>query len=60
MTEMVSFHVCLILFVFLQFLVYGSYFAVIAGIFLIRSLFIIYSAKCQKEVQSSATSQSHS
>ncbi|XP_006760457.2 PREDICTED: thiamine transporter 2 [Myotis davidii] len=42
-----------------QFLVYGSYFAVIAGIFLIRSLYIIYSAKCQKDVQSSATSQSH-
>ncbi|CAK6448301.1 unnamed protein product [Pipistrellus nathusii] len=43
----------------IQFLVYGSYFAVIAGIFLIRSLYTIYSAKCRKEVQSSATSQSH-
>ncbi|XP_036995141.2 thiamine transporter 2 [Artibeus jamaicensis] len=41
----------------IQFLVYGSYFAVIAGIFLIRSLYIIYSAKCQKEVQSSPLSQ---
>ncbi|KAL2775229.1 thiamine transporter 2 isoform 1 [Daubentonia madagascariensis] len=41
----------------IQFLVYGSYFAVIAGIFLMRSMYIIYSAKCQKEVQSPATSQ---
>lgn len=41
----------------IQFLVYGSYFAVIAGIFLMRSIYIIYSAKCQKEVQSSAISQ---
>ncbi|XP_024596314.1 thiamine transporter 2 [Neophocaena asiaeorientalis asiaeorientalis] len=40
-----------------QFLVYGSYFAVIAGIFLMRSIFIIYSTKCRKTVQSSATSQ---
>ncbi|XP_077011454.1 thiamine transporter 2-like [Tamandua tetradactyla] len=31
-----------------QFLVYGSYFAVIAGIFLMRSISIIYSAKCLK------------
>ncbi|XP_014595927.2 thiamine transporter 2 isoform X2 [Equus caballus] len=41
----------------IQFLVYGSYFAVIAGIFLMRSVYIIYAAKCQKKVQSSATSQ---
>ncbi|XP_061492841.1 thiamine transporter 2 isoform X2 [Rhineura floridana] len=32
-----------------QFLIYGSYFAVIAGIFLIRSIFTIISIKCQKE-----------
>ncbi|KAM7105986.1 thiamine transporter 2 isoform 1-T2 [Molossus nigricans] len=42
----------------IQFLVYGSYFAVIAGIFLIRSLYIICSASCQKAVQRSAPSQS--
>ncbi|KAB0394343.1 hypothetical protein E2I00_003868 [Balaenoptera physalus] len=41
----------------IQFLVYGSYFAVIASIFLMRSIFIIYSTKCRKTVQSSATSQ---
>ncbi|KAM5325420.1 thiamine transporter 2 isoform 1-T5 [Glossophaga mutica] len=41
----------------IQFLVYGSYFAIIAGIFLIRSIYIICSAKCQKEVQSSPLSQ---
>ncbi|XP_040123892.2 thiamine transporter 2 isoform X2 [Ictidomys tridecemlineatus] len=40
-----------------QFLVYGSYFAVIAGIFLIRSIYILYSAKCRKEVQSPARPQ---
>ncbi|XP_028916366.1 thiamine transporter 2 isoform X1 [Ornithorhynchus anatinus] len=33
----------------LQFLVYGSYFAVVAGIFLGRSIYIIISAKCGKE-----------
>ncbi|KAM6442774.1 thiamine transporter 2 isoform 2-T7 [Liasis olivaceus] len=32
-----------------QFLIYGSYFAVIAGIFLSRSIYIIISMKCQKE-----------
>ncbi|XP_034988506.1 thiamine transporter 2 isoform X1 [Zootoca vivipara] len=32
-----------------QFLIYGSYFAVIAVIFLIRSIFTITSLKCQKE-----------
>ncbi|EDL75523.1 solute carrier family 19, member 3 (predicted) [Rattus norvegicus] len=41
-----------------QFLVYGSYFAVIAGVFLIRSIYILYSAKCRKEVQNLATTQS--
>lgn len=42
----------------IQFLVYGSYFAAIAGIFLMRSIYIIYSAACRKRVQNSAvTSQ---
>uniref|UniRef100_A0A2K6G2A4 Solute carrier family 19 member 3 n=1 Tax=Propithecus coquereli TaxID=379532 RepID=A0A2K6G2A4_PROCO len=41
----------------IQFLVYGSYFAVIAGIFLMRSIYIMYSAKCRKEVRSPAASQ---
>ncbi|KAI5281451.1 thiamine transporter 2 isoform X1 [Manis pentadactyla] len=41
----------------IQFLVYGSYFAFIAGIFLMRSIYIICSAICQNEVQSSAGSQ---
>jgi len=41
----------------IQFLVYGSYFAVIAAIFLMRSMYIIYSTKCQKQAQSSAISQ---
>lgn len=54
---MISYYVYLILFVCLQFLVYGSYFAVIAGIFLIRSIYIIYSVKCRREVQSSPLSQ---
>ncbi|KAL1770583.1 thiamine transporter 2 [Sigmodon hispidus] len=40
-----------------QFLVYGSYFAVIAGVFLVRGTYIIYSAKCQKEVESLAATQ---
>ncbi|XP_044288927.1 thiamine transporter 2 [Varanus komodoensis] len=31
-----------------QFLIYGSYFAVIAGVFLSRSIYIIISIKCQK------------
>ncbi|NXU95074.1 S19A3 protein, partial [Xiphorhynchus elegans] len=30
-----------------QFLIYGSYFAVIAGIFLIRSIYTIISIKCR-------------
>ncbi|XP_037705430.1 thiamine transporter 2-like isoform X2 [Choloepus didactylus] len=38
----------------IQFLIYGSYFAVIAGIFLMRSISIISSAKC---LRSSALSQ---
>ncbi|XP_005082582.1 thiamine transporter 2 isoform X2 [Mesocricetus auratus] len=41
-----------------QFLVYGSYFAVIAVVFLMRSTYIIYSAKCQKEVESLSASES--
>ncbi|XP_032968879.1 thiamine transporter 2 isoform X2 [Rhinolophus ferrumequinum] len=41
----------------IQFLVYGSYFTVIAGIFLMRSTYIIYSAKCQKKGPSFAISQ---
>uniref|UniRef100_G1RSX2 Solute carrier family 19 member 3 n=1 Tax=Nomascus leucogenys TaxID=61853 RepID=G1RSX2_NOMLE len=41
----------------IQFLVYGSYFAVIAGIFLMRSMYIIYSAKSQKDIQSPAPSE---
>uniref|UniRef100_A0A8C0XN97 Thiamine transporter 2 n=1 Tax=Castor canadensis TaxID=51338 RepID=A0A8C0XN97_CASCN len=40
-----------------QFLVYGSYFAVIAGIFLMRSIYILYSARRQMEVQSPAAIQ---
>ncbi|XP_051839354.1 thiamine transporter 2 [Antechinus flavipes] len=32
----------------IQFLIYGSYFLVIAGIFLVRSIYIIYFAKCKK------------
>ncbi|KAM5228703.1 thiamine transporter 2 [Ctenodactylus gundi] len=35
----------------IQFLVYGSYFAVIAGIFLMRSGYILYSARHRKEVE---------
>ncbi|XP_028645281.1 thiamine transporter 2 isoform X2 [Grammomys surdaster] len=41
-----------------QFLVYGSYFAVISGVFLMRSIYILYSAKCRKEIQNLATTQS--
>ncbi|XP_015273322.1 PREDICTED: thiamine transporter 2 isoform X2 [Gekko japonicus] len=33
-----------------QFLIYGSYFAAIAGIFLIRSLYTIISIKCQTNI----------
>nr|XP_003474482.1 thiamine transporter 2 isoform X1 [Cavia porcellus]XP_013013192.1 thiamine transporter 2 isoform X1 [Cavia porcellus]XP_013013195.1 thiamine transporter 2 isoform X1 [Cavia porcellus] len=42
----------------IQFLVYGSYFAVIAGIFLMRSIYILYSVKCRKEVERLPTIQS--
>ncbi|CAM4716898.1 thiamine transporter 2 isoform X1 [Lepidochelys kempii] len=34
-----------------QFLIYGSYFAVIAGIFLIRSIYTIVSIKCKRETR---------
>ncbi|XP_066478082.1 thiamine transporter 2 [Tiliqua scincoides] len=34
-----------------QFLIYGSYFAVIAGIFLMRSIYTIISVKCQKKAE---------
>ncbi|XP_065496301.1 thiamine transporter 2-like [Caloenas nicobarica] len=33
-----------------QFLIYGSYFAVIAGIFLIRSICMLVSSKCQRKL----------
>ncbi|XP_043852605.1 thiamine transporter 2 [Dromiciops gliroides] len=33
----------------IQFLIYGTYFFVIAGIFIVRSIYIIYSTKCKKE-----------
>ncbi|XP_008688786.2 thiamine transporter 2-like [Ursus maritimus] len=39
----------------IQFLIYGSYFSVIAGIFLMRSLYIICSAECGKEKCRSST-----
>ncbi|XP_007502206.1 thiamine transporter 2-like [Monodelphis domestica] len=38
-----------------QFLVYGSYFFVIAGIFIVRSIYIIYSIKCKKEKRATIT-----
>lgn len=44
----------------IQFLTYGSYFSVIAGIFLMRSIYIIYSAKCGKEKCRSTTGQNPS
>ncbi|XP_027445933.2 thiamine transporter 2-like isoform X1 [Zalophus californianus] len=44
----------------IQFLIYGSYFSVIAGIFLMRSIYIIYSAKCGKEKCRSTTGQNPS
>ncbi|XP_048362612.1 thiamine transporter 2 [Sphaerodactylus townsendi] len=40
-----------------QFLIYGSYFAAIAGIFLIRSIYTIISIKCQKNF--AENSQTH-
>ncbi|XP_025895813.1 thiamine transporter 2-like [Nothoprocta perdicaria] len=33
-----------------QFLIYGSYFAVIAGIFLLRSICVLVSVKCKRKV----------
>ncbi|XP_040306739.1 thiamine transporter 2-like isoform X1 [Herpailurus yagouaroundi] len=41
----------------IQFLIYGSYFSVIAGIFLMRSVYIIYSAKCRQGRCNSTTDQ---
>ncbi|XP_025786096.1 thiamine transporter 2-like [Puma concolor] len=41
----------------IQFLIYGSYFSVIAGIFLMRSIYIIYSAKCRQGRCNSTTDQ---
>ncbi|XP_009705599.1 PREDICTED: thiamine transporter 2-like, partial [Cariama cristata] len=34
----------------IQFLIYGSYFAVIAGIFLIRSIYMLVSSKCKRKI----------
>ncbi|XP_029472991.1 thiamine transporter 2 [Rhinatrema bivittatum] len=42
-----------------QFLIYGSYFAVIAGIFLLRSIYTIISIQCKKKSQISTLSQPH-
>ncbi|XP_012657564.2 thiamine transporter 2-like [Otolemur garnettii] len=44
----------------IQFLVYGSYFSVIAGIFLMRSFYTIYSAKCGKKKCNPTTGQNPS
>uniref|UniRef100_A0A8C0R3L3 Thiamine transporter 2-like n=1 Tax=Canis lupus dingo TaxID=286419 RepID=A0A8C0R3L3_CANLU len=44
----------------IQFLIYGSYFSIIAGIFLMRSIYIICSAKCGKEHCRSTTGQNPS
>ncbi|XP_068960695.1 thiamine transporter 2 [Petaurus breviceps papuanus] len=44
----------------IQFLIYGSYFSVIAGIFIVRSIYIIYSFKCQKEKVTAITSPNSS
>ncbi|XP_077725189.1 thiamine transporter 2-like [Canis aureus] len=44
----------------IQFLIYGSYFSVIAGIFLMRSIYIICSAKCGKEHCRSTTGRNPS
>lgn len=52
-------HWFLFLFLF-QFLIYGSYFSIIAGIFLMRSIYIICSAKCGKEHCRSTTGQNPS
>ncbi|KAM4836559.1 thiamine transporter 2 isoform 1-T1 [Thomomys bottae] len=42
----------------IQFLVYGSYFAVIAGVFLVRGVYVLCAARWQKEAQRTATAQS--
>ncbi|XP_074154596.1 thiamine transporter 2 [Sminthopsis crassicaudata] len=33
----------------IQFLIYGSYFLVIAGIFIVRSIYVLYLTKCKKK-----------
>ncbi|XP_054138559.1 thiamine transporter 2-like [Melozone crissalis] len=40
-----------------QFLIYGSYFAVIHGIFMIRSICVLVSRKCQRKIVRSCTEQ---
>ncbi|XP_071293657.1 thiamine transporter 2-like isoform X2 [Agelaius tricolor] len=40
-----------------QFLIYGSYFAVIHGIFMIRSICVLISCKCQRKIVRSCTEQ---
>lgn len=40
-----------------QFLIYGSYFAVIHGIFMIRSICVLVSCKCQRKIVRSCTEQ---
>ncbi|XP_072474172.1 thiamine transporter 2 [Notamacropus eugenii] len=44
----------------IQFLIYGSYFSVIAGIFIVRSIYKIYSTKCQKEKVAAVTNANSS
>ncbi|XP_072789603.1 thiamine transporter 2-like isoform X1 [Taeniopygia guttata] len=40
-----------------QFLIYGSYFAVIHGIFMIRSICVLVSCKCQRKIERSCPEQ---
>ncbi|XP_063264394.1 thiamine transporter 2-like [Prinia subflava] len=40
-----------------QFLIYGSYFVVIHGIFMIRSICVLVSCKCQRKIARSCTEQ---
>ncbi|XP_039930622.1 thiamine transporter 2-like [Hirundo rustica] len=40
-----------------QFLIYGSYFVVIHGIFMIRSVCVLVSCKCQRKIARSCTEQ---
>ncbi|XP_064577736.1 thiamine transporter 2-like isoform X1 [Zonotrichia leucophrys gambelii] len=40
-----------------QFLIYGSYFTVIHGIFMIRSICVLVSRKCQRKIVRSCTEQ---